>query len=109
MNFLTQKLAGRNEINQKNLGLLYLPNIEQEKKLCEFASRCKDYLSLQESRIRDETPDEDLIDQYYELCTHPADGAREISCLYYKMFKSVENVLNSAQKDISEYYETGIN
>jgi len=90
MNFFTEKLAGREGIDLVKRGLLpLLLWVEQKGTLCVFANACKDYLTLQESRINDDTPDKDLMDQYHELCTHPAEEAREISCGHYRNFKKI--------------------
>jgi hypothetical protein len=56
---------------------------EKREILCEVAHLCPDYKNLLESLKN--IPDEDLIDQYHELCNH-AGGAeiRRGSCILYR-------------------------
>jgi hypothetical protein len=81
MNFLTEKLAGMHPISIERKGL---PPINQNEPLCILANECKDYLTLQSSLDRGEAPDEDLMDQYHELCTHPSEEVQERFCGNYE-------------------------
>jgi len=59
----------------------------KESTLCKVAPYCKDYLNLQLSSALKESPDKDLMDQFYELCTHPSEEAKECFCGNYKIIK----------------------
>jgi hypothetical protein len=59
---------------------------EEKETVCPFYSLCPEIRKLEKS------PDEDLFDHWYEVCTHPAEGVRERSCGIYRDFakKSVQ-------------------
>jgi hypothetical protein len=80
MNILTEKLAGRNNIDLVKSGLL--PKVK-ELNCCIYIDSCPDIKKLMEE------PDGDLSDQYYELCTHPSEEARKMSCLIYNDFENI--------------------
>jgi len=93
MNFLTEKLSGRGEIDLVNKGLLPVP---QEAEGCRYEFICPDIQKLKKSH-EEGIPDEDLMDQYHELCGHPEDGARETSCGQYREFKKAEKIFSRIQ------------
>jgi len=54
---------------------------------CEFLKTCKDTLELEKSQKLGQT-DEDLADQYHNLCTRPGIRTGELHCtLRYKYLK----------------------
>lgn len=85
---LTEKLKGRRQITPGQIGLPLFPETNQESTLYKLAKHCKDYQNLQLSLVLRESPDKDLMDQHYELCTHPAEEIKE-SCGNYKMIRRV--------------------
>lgn len=100
MNLLTQKLAGRNNIDLIKSGLL--PEVK-ELNCCIYFNSCPDIKKLRKE------PNEDLSDQYYELCTHPSEEARKMSCLIYNDFenpswKDMSAVNRSIRKTSNPYF-----
>ena len=100
MNILTEKLAGRNSIDLVKSGLL--PKVE-ELNCCIYLNSCPDI-----KKLRKES-NEDLFDQYYELCTHPSEEARKMSCLIYNDFensswKEMSNMNRAVRKSQNLYF-----
>jgi hypothetical protein len=91
MKMLTEKLSKRNEIDLIKEG--FLPEIK-ELNCCIYSESCPDIKKLNLS-LEEGVPNKDLSDQYYELCTHPSEEARKMSCLIYKNFE------NPSWKDMS--------
>jgi hypothetical protein len=90
MNFLTEKLAGRNNTSLERMNIPEgLPNMDlAESPLCNLAEFCPDERALQEAYKKREAIDKDLEDQRYELCTHPTgDCMREQFCTNYRNIK----------------------
>ena len=80
-------------------------NQDQNEYLCILANNCKDYLALQSSLNKGETPEEDLMDQYYELCTHPSEEVQKHFCGSYKniemtLVQGAEGILKNWHPDL---------
>jgi len=84
-----------------------LPPMDLASSLYAFASMCPDIKRLDKS-YDEGIPNKDLMDQYQELCTHPTEGAREISCSYYKNFEKIRNLyLDGAEEILKNWSSKG--
>jgi hypothetical protein len=89
----------------------FLPEFKKTE-FCRYEHLCPEVKKLGENYEGD-IPDEDLLIKYKELCSHPLEGVRRISCENFKNFeiralRGVISVLEEESKSIEEYYEQSI-
>ena len=99
MNFFTEKLAGRGEINLIGRALIQPP---KESYSCKYELSCPDVCELKKLKEEKEVGGriEDLQDWYEEVCS--SSSAAE-DCSIFKKFEFIEQIGNGYTK---EYYES---